>query len=783
MKKRTTTMRIAVIGGGPGGLYFALLAKKAFPGNDLTVYERNAADDTFGFGVVFSDETLDGFLARDPESYDAITDQFAYWDEIDFVLHGETIRSTGHGFCGCGRMELLQILQRRCAEVGVDMKFNHEVRNLDDIDADLVVGADGINSVVRNAFPDKFRADIQWRKNRFAWLGTTRPYDAFTFDFTTDDHGIWVLGAYQYKPGMSTWIVEAPERTWASAEATIGCLTGETLVSYMKQLWADRLEDGKYDLVANKTVWRQFPMIRCEAWSHDRYTMIGDGLHTAHYSIGSGTKLAMEDSIALVDALVETNSVPAAQARFEEMRREEVEKTQHASEVSVIWTEEPQRYWDMAPLQAAFSMLSRSKQVTYENLRLRDPALIERIDSWFANDVRSAGHEVDGTPPPMFTPFSLRGMTLANRVVVSPMDMYSSTDGVPGDFHFVHLGGMALGGAGLIFSEMACVSAEGRITPGCSGLYSGEHVAAWKRIVDFVHTNSDARFCLQIGHAGRKGSTRVGWEGMDVPLTAGNWDVISPSPLAHGAGMHVPREITRADMDRVRDDFACATTMADAAGADMIELHMAHGYLLSCFITPVANKRTDEYGGSLENRLRFPLEVFDAVRAAWPDDKPISVRISATDWVGEGGVTGEEAVEIGRAFKDHGCDLIDVSAGQTTPEAKPVYGRMFQTPFSEQIRNEADIPTIAVGNITTSDQVNTIVAAGRADLVALARPHLTNPHFTLEASAWYGHAAQRWPFQYDPAKDQAMRLAQRKKVEAENLRRAAAPSSHRSNAS
>ncbi|MGZ0245527.1 MAG: oxidoreductase, partial [Alphaproteobacteria bacterium] len=545
----------------------------------------------------------------------------------------------------------------------------------------------------------------------------------------------------------------------------------------------DRLEDGKYDLVANKTVWRQFPMIRCEAWSHDRYTMIGDGLHTAHYSIGSGTKLAMEDSIALVDALVETNSVPAAQVRFEEMRREEVEKTQHASEVSVIWTEEPQRYWDMAPLQAAFSMLSRSKQVTYENLRLRDPALIERIDSWFANDVRSAGHEVDGTPPPMFTPFSLRGMTLANRVVVSPMDMYSSTDGVPGDFHFVHLGGMALGGAGLIFSEMACVSAEGRITPGCSGLYSGEHVAAWKRIVDFVHTNSDARFCLQIGHAGRKGSTRVGWEGMDVPLTAGNWDVISPSPLAHGAGMHVPREITRADMDRVRDDFACATTMADAAGADMIELHMAHGYLLSCFITPVANKRTDEYGGSLETRLRFPLEVFDAARAAWPDDKPISVRISATDWVGEGGVTGEDAVEIGRAFKDHGCDLIDVSAGQTTPEAKPVYGRMFQTPFSEQIRNEADIPTIAVGNITTSDQVNTIVAAGRADLVALARPHLTNPHFTLEASAWYGHAAQRWPFQYDSAKDQAMRLAQRKKVEAENLRRAAAPSSHRSNAS
>ena len=775
-------MRIAVIGGGPGGLYFALLAKKAFPANDITVYERNAATDTFGFGVVFSDETLDQFLVRDPESYDAIRDQFAYWDEIDFVLHGETIRSTGHGFCGCGRMELLQILQHRCTELGVEMKFGHDVNNLADIDADLVVGADGINSVVRSSFAEKFAPDIQWRKNRFAWLGTTRPYDAFTFDFTTDDHGIWVLGAYQYKPGMSTWIVEAPEPTWANAESSGGCLTDETLVSYMKQLWADRLEDGKYDLIANKTVWRQFPMIRCAAWSHDRYTLIGDALHTAHYSIGSGTKLAMEDSIALVDALSETNSVAAAQKRFEEKRREEVEKTQHASEVSVIWTEQPRRYWDMVPLQAAFSMLSRSKQVTYENLRLRDPALIDRIDDWFADEVRKGGLDVAGTPPPMFTPFSLRDMTLANRVVVSPMDMYSSADGLPGDFHFVHLGSLALGGAGLVFSEMACVSADGRITPGCAGIYADAHVDAWQRVIGFVHDNSDARFCLQIGHAGRKGSTRVGWEGMDMPLSDGNWDVMAPSALAHKAGMHVPREMTRADMDRVRDDFVRATIRADAAGADMIELHMAHGYLLSSFITPVANKRSDEYGGSLENRLRFPLEVFDAVRAAWPASKPVSVRISATDWVGADGVTGEEAVEIAGAFKGHGCDVIDVSAGQTTPDARPVYGRMFQTSFAEQIRNEAHIPTIAVGNITTSDQVNTIVAAGRADLVALARPHLTNPHFTLEASAWYGHTAQRWPIQYDTAKEQAMRLAQREKAEADDLRRAAAPSSHRAGA-
>ncbi|MEE2721363.1 MAG: bifunctional salicylyl-CoA 5-hydroxylase/oxidoreductase [Pseudomonadota bacterium] len=772
-------MKIAIIGGGPGGLYLALLAKKTWPSHDIHVYERNRAEDTFGFGVVFSDETLDAFLARDPESYDAITDQFAYWDEIDFNLHGETVRSTGHGFCGCGRVELLQILQRRCAEVGVVIDYSTEINNPADIDADLVVGADGINSVVRDAFADYFQPSFKWRKNRFAWLGTTKPYDAFTFDFTEDDHGIWVLGAYQYKEGMSTWIVEAPERTWANAEKAVGGLSDETLVSYMTQLWAHRLENGKHDLIPNKTVWRQFPMIRCANWSHDRYMLIGDALHTAHYSIGSGTKLAMEDAIALVDALAETDSIPDAQRKFEELRREEVEKTQHAAEVSVIWTEEPHRYWDMTPLQAAFSMMSRSKQVTYENLRLRDPALIDRVDTWFANDVRKSGLDVAENAPPMFTPFRLRNMTLANRVVVSPMDMYSSVDGVPGDFHFVHLGSMALGGAGLIFSEMTCVSADGRITPGCAGLYTDDQTAAWKRVIDFVHAQSDAKFCLQIGHAGRKGSTRVGWEGMDMPLERDNWEIIAPSPLPHAPDMHTPREMTRDDMDRVRDNFVAAARRSETAGADMIELHMAHGYLLSSFITPVANRRTDEYGGSLENRIRFPLEVFDAVRAVWPDEKPISARISATDWVGATGVTGEEAVEIARMLKDRGCDIIDVSAGQTTPDAKPIYGRMFQTPFSEQVRNEAPIPTIAVGNITTSDQVNTILAAGRADLVALARPHLTNPHFTLEASAWYGQTHQRWPLSYDPAKDQAFRMAQRDRAEDLELKKAAAPSSHR----
>ena len=773
-------MRIAVVGGGPGGLYFALLAKKKWPRHEIIVFERNAPDDTFGFGVVFSDDTLDQFLKNDPESYDAITGQFAYWDEIDFILHRETIRSTGHGFCGCGRIELLKILQKRCKSVGVDIEYSAEITNFSEIDADLVVGADGINSLVRETFSTHFRPDIQWRKNHFVWLGTNKPYEAFTFDFTENDHGTWVLGAYQYKDDMSTWIIEAPAKTWKYAEAEVAHLEDQSLASYMEELWADQLEHGKYQLKANRSLWRRFPTVRCQNWYHDRYVLIGDALHSAHYSIGSGTKLAMEDAIALVDALENADSVTAGQQQFEKLRREEVEKTQHAADVSVIWTENPHRYWKMKPIQAAFSMLSRSKQVTYENLRLRDPLLIEQVDAWFADEVRNSGLNLKhDNPPPIFTPFKLRSVVIVNRIAVSPMDMYSSTDGVPGDFHFVHLGSLGLGGAGLIFSEMACVSKYGRITPGCAGLYTDAQAEAWRKIIDFIHENSNAMFCLQLGHAGRKGSTKVGWKGMDDPLDEDNWEVIAPSPVPHAKGMHVPREMTLSDMEEVCGDFVSATHRARDAGADMIELHMAHGYLLSSFITPVANHRNDEYGGSLENRLRFPLRVLNAVRDVWPDHLPISVRLSATDWLTTGGVTADDAVEIASIFKKRGCDIIDVSAGQTTPDAIPIYGRMFQTPFSEQIRNEAQIPTIAVGNITTADQANTIVAAGRADLVALARPHLTNPHFTLEAAAWYGHDPQRWPIQYGAAKEQATRLAEREKQEATALKKSSAPSSHR----
>jgi anthraniloyl-CoA monooxygenase len=774
-------MRVVIIGGGPGGLYTAILLKKARPETRVEIYERNRPDDTFGFGVVFSDETLDNFLSRDPESYAEITATFAYWDDIDFRWHGgAVVRSGGHGFCGCGRVELLAILQRRCAQLDIPLHFETEIDDLSAFaEADLIVAADGVNSTVRETYKAHFKPSIEWRRNRFVWLGSTKPCETFAFNFTENEHGIWVQGEYQYNAELATWIIEAPEPTWANARAEVENLSEPALLAYMEALWADYLDGHK--LVANRSVWRVFPTIRCERWSHENIVLIGDALHTAHYSIGSGTKLAMEDAIALVDAVTGAPSIPAALTAFEEGRRQEVEITQHAADVSVIWTENPGRYWKMDALQATFSMLSRSKQVTYDNLRLRDAGFVDRVDRWFAEAVRGQGFAVplDPPPPPMFTPFRLRDMVLQNRVVVSPMDMYSAADGTAGEFHVVHMGSLALGGAGLIFSEMVCVSREGRITPGCAGLYKDEHVAAWARIADFIHGESDAKFAIQLGHCGRKGSTRVAWEGMDQPLVEGNWDLIAPSALPHYPFSAVPREMTRADMATVRDQFAAAARMADAAGADMLELHMAHGYLLSGFITPLSNRREDAYGGPLENRLRFPLEVFDAVRAVWPAEKPISVRISASDWVGDDGITGDDAVRIAQAFAGHGCDLIDVSAGQTTPDAEPVYGRMFQTPFSEQVRNEAEVPTIAVGNITTWDQVNTILAAGRADLVALARPHLTNPHFTLQAAAYYGYEPQRWPVQYDTGKEQAFRLAARERADEEALRSAAKPASHR----
>jgi anthraniloyl-CoA monooxygenase len=772
-------LKIVVVGGGPGGLYFALLMKKRYPSHEITVYERNRADDTFGFGVVFSDETLDNLMNYDRESYEGITREFSYWDEIDFFFHGQKIRSSGHGFCGTERRTLLNVLHGRCRELGVHLNFGTEINDLEPFsDADLIVAADGINSFIREKYREHFQPSTEFRRNHFIWLGTSAPTEAFSFHFTTNEFGIWDLCTYQYKPNMCTWVIEAPDATWEKAESFLAALNEQETVAYLEKMWAHLLRGHK--LVANRSVWRRFPVVQNKNWYYKNIVLLGDALHSAHFSIGSGTKLAMEDAINLFNSFDGAASVGPALERFQGSRREDVEKTQYAANVSALWTENPARYWKMEPIQACFSMLSRAKAVTFENLRLRDPDFVENVQKWFAGSVRSKGFDIslDTPPPPMFTPFRIGQLVVENRVAVSPMNMYSAEPGgIPGDFHLVHLGKLAMGGAGLVFAEMTAVSEQGRITPGCPGIYSEEQVAAWRRISRFMKRESHAKFCLQLGHSGRKGSTKRGWEGMDRPLDQDNWEVLAASALPFYEFMHLPREITRAEMDRVREDYARAAINADKAEFDMVELHAGHGYLISGFISPLSNHRKDEYGGSLENRLRFPLEVFDTVRANWPKHKPVSVRISASDWA-PGGVTPEESLQIAAAFRAHGADILDVSAGQTSRWASPVYGRMFQTPFSEMIRNECGIPTIAVGNITTADQVNTIIAAGRADICALARPHLSNPNFTLVASAEYGYAEQFWPLPYLAGKDQLFRLQQRQNVEMAGLRAAARPSSH-----
>ncbi len=765
-------LKIAIVGGGPGGLYFAILMKKANPAHSITVYERNRADDTFGFGVVFSDETLGNFMEADPETYNDITSEFIYWGEIDTYVGDRMIRSDGHGFCGMGRHKLLLILQKRARDLGVNLQFSTEIDDIETLDGvDVIVAADGINSAVRAKYKDHFQPQVDMRHNKFCWLGSTKELSAFTFAFRENEHGIWTLGAYGYEKGMSTWVPECDEATWL--RAGLDTASEEDTVAYMERLYADLLDGHR--ILTNRSIWRNFPMIKNRNWYHKNIVLIGDALHTAHYSIGSGTKLAMEDAIALADAFRTNGSVNQSLKSFEEVRRLEVEKTQHAADVSLVWFEKPHRFWKLDPMQLTFSLLSRSKQITYENLKRRDPAFISEVDRWWAGEVkRTQGFDVstNNPPPPIFTPYRIRNMVVNNRLVVSPMNMYSAEPGgIPGDFHLVHLGRLAMGGAGLVFAEMTSVSHEARITPGCPGIYSDEQVAAWRRITEFVHKHSDAKFCLQIGHAGRKGSTRLGWEGMDLPLTHddANWPIVSASPLKFREESQTPMEIDRAGMEAVRQSFVHAAHNAERAGFDMLEIHMAHGYLLSSFISPLTNQRTDEFGGSLENRMRFPLEVFDSVRAVWAD-KPLSVRISATDWVPGEGIDVDDAIEVARMLKDHGVDILDVSAGQTTSYAEPVYGRMFQTPFSDAIRSEVDLPTITVGNISTPDQANTIIAAGRADLVALGRPHLVDPHFTLRASAHYGYADQTWPKPYLAGKDQALRLFERDNAELEQLR-------------
>ncbi|MES2054957.1 MAG: bifunctional salicylyl-CoA 5-hydroxylase/oxidoreductase [Pseudomonadota bacterium] len=760
-------MRIACLGGGPAGLYFAISMKLADPTHEVDLFERNRAGDTFGWGVVFSDQTLANLRSNDPVSAAVIEDEFAHWDDIDVRIRGESIRSSGHGFIGIGRKRMLAILQERARELGVRLHFEHEFTAdlADYADYDLVIAADGVNSKCRDAYAAHFGVDIQQRANKFVWLGTSKMFDAFTFAFEQTPHG-WVWAhAYRFDDGLSTFIVECSEATWLGLG--LDAMDQEATCRFAEALFARHLDGhklmGNMAHLRGSAAWLNFRRVLCDRWSYDKLILLGDAAHTAHFSIGSGTKLALEDAIKLAEVLNRPGLARAdALAEYQAERSVEVLKLQNSARNSTEWFETLDRYLDFAPIQFAYSLLTRSQRISHENLRERDRAWLESVERWFLGDATGAPVDpASSATPPMFAPFRLREMALANRIVVSPMATYSAVDGVPQDFHLVHYGTRAQGGAGLVFTEMTCVTPDGRITPGCPGLYSDAQQAAWGRITDFVHANSAAKICLQLGHAGSKGSTRIGWEGMDAPLASDNWPLLAASDRAWSPANQTPQPMTRADMDAVRDAFVDATRRGIAAGFDMIELHAAHGYLLSSFITPLQNRRTDEYGGSLENRLRFPLEVFAAMRAAWPAGRPMSVRISANDWAGAAGVTPGEAVRIARAFADAGADLIDVSAGQTSIEARPVYGRMFQTPFSDQIRNEARLATMAVGNIFEPDHVNSILAAGRADLVALARPHLIDPMWTLRAAAAQGYDAVAVPPPYQAGMDQLRRNLQR----------------------
>ncbi len=740
-------MKINCLGGGPAGLYFAILMKQAQPDAEIRVVERNRADDTFGFGVVFSDATLENFAAADRPTYERITSSFAHWDDIAIHFKGEILASTGHGFSGMSRKLMLNILQERCAELGVIMDFETEFTDLDAYrDADLVLAADGGNSTVRAHYEDKFEPEIDFRPNYFSWLGTTRPFPAFTFYFKQSEHGLWRIHAYQYMDGFSTFIPECTAETFAATGLAVD--DEDATVAYLEALFADELDGHR--LIKNRSTWRNFPIVRCRRWHFDNVVLVGDAVHTAHFSIGSGTKLAMEDVIELAGALAEQDDVPQALALYEERRRPAVESTQRAAQTSLRWFETTERYYQkLEPIQFGFSLLTRSLRISHENLRLRDPDYVSGIDHWVADTAANqSGVNLPGTPPPpMFTPYKLRDLVLANRVVVSPMCQYMAEDGTIDDWHLVHLGSRALGGAGLVITEMTDVSAEGRISLGCAGMYRPEHVAAWRRVTDFVHTHSTAKIGLQLAHAGRKASTTLPWQGgHDYPLGDDDWEILAPSPVPYTGDNQVPREMTRDDMDAVREDFVRATRMADEAGFDMLEIHFAHGYLLSSFLSPLTNQRSDTFGGNLENRLRYPLEIFDAVRTAWPDDKPISVRISATDWK-DGGTTAADAVAIAAALKIHGCDIVDVSAGQVVADQEPEYGRLYQTPFAEQVRLEADIPTMTVGAISSFEDVNSILAAGRADLCVLARANLYDPYWTRHAAQLQDYA-MAWPDPY-----------------------------------
>jgi anthraniloyl-CoA monooxygenase len=771
-------MNIVCIGGGPAGLYFGLLMKLQNPAHDITVVEHNKPYDTFGWGVVFSDATMDNMRLWDPVTAAEIQLAFNHWDDIELEFKGQVIRSGGHGFVGIGRKKLLNILQHRCEQLGVKLVFEtHAESDAQYPDADLIIASDGISSGIRSRYEAVFKPEIVVRPNRYIWLGTHKLYDAFTFLFEKTEHGWFQAHIYKFDENTTTFIVECPESVWLAHG--LDQANQEQSIEFCEKLFAANLQGERLMTNARHlrgSAWLNFQQVKCQQWSHfngrNHVVLMGDAVHTAHFAIGSGTKLAIEDAIELTRQFGELGDtpahIPAVLERYQALRNIDVLRLQNAAWNAMAWFEVcGERYCDQleAP-QFMYSMLTRSQRISHENLRLRDSTWLGGYERWFAERAGLTLPAGQSAPPPMFTPYTVRGLTLKNRVIVSPMAQYSAVDGVAGDYHLVHLGARAMGGAAMVFAEMTCVSAEGRITPGCPGLYAPDHTVAWKRIADWVHANSDAKFAMQIGHAGAKASTRLAWEGIDRPLPAGNWPIVSASPQQYLEGIsQTSRAMTRDDMDQVTAQFVASTLAAAEIGVDWLELHCAHGYLLSSFISPLTNQRSDDYGGSLANRLRYPLEVFAAVRAAWPAERPMSVRISAHDWV-EGGITPDDAVEIARAFKAAGADLIDCSSGQVSKKEKPVYGRMFQTPFADQIRQQAGIATMAVGAISEADHVNSIIAAGRADLCAVARPHLANPAWTLTEAAKIGYSRVNWPKQYNSAKSQMEANFQRDKAQA-----------------
>lgn len=780
-------MKISVIGGGPGGLYFALLTKKAKPEWDIEVFEQNKPDDTFGFGVVFSDDTLDEFLSRDPESYDQIRDEFAYWDDIIIRYKGEEVRCGGNGFAGCSRLNLLKVLQNRCEMLGVKLIFGKriDVENLETefATSDMILASDGIGSAIREQYSEFFKPTITQKSNRFTWMGSTRKVEDFTYFFKDSKHGPICAHTYQYEEGMSTWVFEMSDECWQKWQFEEFNEQGSA--DRLQEIFAEELEGHK--LIINRSMWRQFPRIYCNQWHHKNIAILGDAKASAHFSIGSGTKLAMECAISLSDAMVEhgENSIESAFDAYVDERETPVQILQHNADVSLAWFEHMDRSWDMDLMQFAAVVMCRSKSVTYDNLILRDPGFAEKLDdAWYERYFQESGYDYRETrPTPMFTKYKLGPLELRNRVVMSPMAQYSADeDGNLTDWHLVHYGGAARGGMALMYVEMTCPSPEARITRGCPGIWTDKQENDWKRIVDFVHENTETKICMQLGHAGRKGSTQLGWEEMDYPIRENdqNWPIISASDIPYFDGIsQTPKEMDRSDMDKVVYDFKQATIRADRAGFDMIEMHAAHGYLLASFLSPLTNIREDEYGGSIENRMRFPLEVFKAMREVWPTSKAMSVRISATDWI-EGGITEEDTFEIANMFIDAGVDLIDVSAGQTVPDQKPVYGRMFQLGFAEAIRNVPRVATMAVGNITEPAQVNTILHTRRADLVAIGRPHLWNPFFMREAAAWYGVELDEndWEKQYLSGKQQAYSLKEKARLQQLEWQQKSKPSRH-----